>query len=433
MKVICPKCQYENQASGTRIVCGQCATFIEVKMATDRVPPLTPSEEGGGHRQTTRLPARGAEDPRRGGGRAVRDPYATSIGGDFGDVLDLPATAAGGDILPAERSTGPLTGELWGGGASVEVPSPEVLDEKEKTGMDSDSPSKASLPPAAASELGDPSGGWMDQREGVFVPGSERETRDYFEPPDEVGDNWPLLTERDPTGPLEGGRRESPLEGQEVAEAGKSGVVLRFLLGAVVFAGLIGGAYFFLGDLLQSRQQEDGGTPVAEQAAPAAGIPVERPSPLPGEGPSGESGAQNRIESVSVEGREVPATIGDRGGVKPVDRSESTPIDILPMTGRTGHSEPLRPVAVPGTTPAIGPWTIQVAAFPDQAQASARSEALRGQGVAARVVRADLPGKGTWYRVQLGNFQTREAGMAFGRDLRARGIVKEFLVTSTNR
>ena len=31
MRVICPKCQFENQADSSRVVCARCATIIEAK------------------------------------------------------------------------------------------------------------------------------------------------------------------------------------------------------------------------------------------------------------------------------------------------------------------------------------------------------------------------------------------------------------------
>jgi hypothetical protein len=31
MRVICPKCQFENQADSSRVVCARCATIIDVK------------------------------------------------------------------------------------------------------------------------------------------------------------------------------------------------------------------------------------------------------------------------------------------------------------------------------------------------------------------------------------------------------------------
>src|SRR5207244_1048164 len=51
-----------------------------------------------------------------------------------------------------------------------------------------------------------------------------------------------------------------------------------------------------------------------------------------------------------------------------------------------------------------GSITVQVASFNNQAQADERVASLKSAGIEARVVKADIPGKGTWYRVQIGRF-----------------------------
>ena len=438
MKVICPKCHYENQASGTRIVCGRCATLIEVQLSSGGGRGSV--EEPPEHRQTTRLrrgATGGADEPRRAG-RSTRDPYATSIGGDFGDVLDLNATPSAATPLDGqsaaaseyERQTDPLTGDLWNGRRPTKEKGKEGEEGEEGQNGESridrsisDSVRDPSLPLTAASEIGDPPAAWMGREGGFFEPGSERETRDYFEPPDLVGDNWPLTTENGPTGSLEGGDGSSSDRGE--FSGGRQGMFLRFLLGAIVFASLIGGAYLFLGDLIRSRQDVESLSSTEETA----------------QNTPQESRTSGRLEVTAPTPTVAPSpkegTVGPSGNSTPPgpnqEPTESSAIDILPMTGRGGPVEPVKatPAAAPKSPAASGPWTIQVAAYADEAQANARRQGLQSRGMVARVVRAELPGKGTWYRVQVGDFPTREAGMVFGRDLRAKGVISDFLVSST--
>lgn len=438
MKVICPKCHYENQASGTRIVCGRCATLIEVQLSPERGGRAA-GEEPPGQRQTSRLSRGGAAEPRREG-RSTRDPYATSIGGDFGDVLDLSATHPDerGTADPAyERRTDPLTSDLWSGkGSAREDHRQENQVENRgevrpeswsgRGGADRSIPNPVGTPSeplTAASEIGAPPAAWMDREGGTLEPGIERETRDYFEPPDLVGANWPLLTENGPTGNLEEVDALSPGAGE--LSGGRQGMFTRFLLGAIVFAGLIGGAYFFLGDLIRSRQEEfaPSSTGEATRVTSKDGSPISRPTPDAPAAPS---------EPVQLEGAVGPSGSSASSAQKQ-ERQESGAVDIVPMTERGTPPEPVKPapVAAPKSPAVSGPWTLQVAAYSDEAQASASRAALQSRGMVARVVRVDLPGKGTWYRVQVGDFPTREAGMAFGRNLRAKGVVRDFLVSST--
>ena len=94
MKVICPKCQFENQADSTRVVCARCATIIEVRIDQGSGVDVN------GKRQTARLPfaanssGSGNSGPLNGQSAGQnRDVYATRIGDDFDDVLDIPRPA----------------------------------------------------------------------------------------------------------------------------------------------------------------------------------------------------------------------------------------------------------------------------------------------------------------------------------------------------
>jgi DedD protein len=82
-----------------------------------------------------------------------------------------------------------------------------------------------------------------------------------------------------------------------------------------------------------------------------------------------------------------------------------------------------------GATPNRGNITIQVGSFSDQAQANDRVNRLQAANVTARMVTANIPGKGTWYRVQVGKFVSREQATAYASQLRGRGLVQDFMVT----
>ena len=59
------------------------------------------------------------------------------------------------------------------------------------------------------------------------------------------------------------------------------------------------------------------------------------------------------------------------------------------------------------SAPRRGAFTIQVASAQRRADAERVASKLSQRG--ARVVAADLPGKGRWYRVQIGDYPSREA------------------------
>lgn len=55
-----------------------------------------------------------------------------------------------------------------------------------------------------------------------------------------------------------------------------------------------------------------------------------------------------------------------------------------------------------------GGFTIQVRSSPNEADAKQFADSLKSAGFDAYVMRADLGGKGVWFRVRVGRFQSRE-------------------------
>jgi cell division septation protein DedD len=60
----------------------------------------------------------------------------------------------------------------------------------------------------------------------------------------------------------------------------------------------------------------------------------------------------------------------------------------------------------------------------------ARAEALRKKGLEAFTVPAQIPGKGVWYRVLIGGFDSAARAAEMGNDLRTKGLIREGLVLS---
>ena len=58
------------------------------------------------------------------------------------------------------------------------------------------------------------------------------------------------------------------------------------------------------------------------------------------------------------------------------------------------------------------PWAIQVAATQDQKQGNQLIERLEQMGFSAYLVKAAIPGKGTWFRIRVGDYPSREAAEA---------------------
>lgn len=76
-----------------------------------------------------------------------------------------------------------------------------------------------------------------------------------------------------------------------------------------------------------------------------------------------------------------------------------------------------------------GRFTIQVGSYPNSEGANERVSKLQSSGIPARVVVANIPKKGTWYRVQVGRFASRDEAERYARELKAKGVTKEVFVT----
>lgn len=77
----------------------------------------------------------------------------------------------------------------------------------------------------------------------------------------------------------------------------------------------------------------------------------------------------------------------------------------------------------PGARSPVGPvpggkFTVQVASYREKGDARELADRLTRKGYQAFVAEAELPGKGTWYRVRVGRFGTRKEAASFGENLK---------------
>lgn len=73
---------------------------------------------------------------------------------------------------------------------------------------------------------------------------------------------------------------------------------------------------------------------------------------------------------------------------------------------------------LPLETSPDGNWTLQLSAYQDKAEADRFAAGLRDKGYAPFIVEAKLSGKGTWYRVRMGRFGTKDAASRYLSDFK---------------
>jgi len=147
--------------------------------------------------------------------------------------------------------------------------------------------------------------------------------------------------------------------------------------------------------------------PVGAPAAPPA--PPPQPPPPTDRLPVVPLPAQAVLEATAVVTR-------PRDALTKV-ASEAAQLDSLPPpsadTAPAGHE---------------GGYQLQVSSFRTQGEAQGFSDQLRARGHKAYVVEAHVPGRGTWFRVRVGPFQTQHAASQYRAGFEAREHVVPFIV-----
>ncbi|MGH7294591.1 MAG: SPOR domain-containing protein [Polyangiaceae bacterium] len=75
-----------------------------------------------------------------------------------------------------------------------------------------------------------------------------------------------------------------------------------------------------------------------------------------------------------------------------------------------------------------GGYQLQVSSFRTQGEAQGFADQLRARSHKAYVVEAHVPGRGTWFRVRIGPFQTQHAAASYRTGFEAREHVVPFIV-----
>jgi cell division septation protein DedD len=74
-----------------------------------------------------------------------------------------------------------------------------------------------------------------------------------------------------------------------------------------------------------------------------------------------------------------------------------------------------------------GGYTVNIASFKDKDNADQLMKELVERGYEAFVEKANIPQKGTWYRVAMGHFSSRGEALAFAQGLKEKGVNYSFV------
>lgn len=114
------------------------------------------------------------------------------------------------------------------------------------------------------------------------------------------------------------------------------------------------------------------------------------------------------------------------GATKPA--AETKPAEVKPAEAKPAAEVKPAPVGVPN-----GKFTVQIGSFPEEALAQERVNRLKSAGFDGRVVVAQIPNRGTWYRVQAGRFADRAEAGTYGSQMRSKGVAESVIVTEVEK
>ncbi|MCI0663595.1 MAG: SPOR domain-containing protein [Acidobacteria bacterium] len=75
-------------------------------------------------------------------------------------------------------------------------------------------------------------------------------------------------------------------------------------------------------------------------------------------------------------------------------------------------------------------YTVQLVAFPALETAQDRVRELKAQGLDAYIIRSEVAGKGTFFRVRVGKFPNQNEARKYGASLQTRGVVPQYFIAS---
>lgn len=184
--------------------------------------------------------------------------------------------------------------------------------------------------------------------------------------------------------------------------------------------------------------------PAAKPVAAAPTPPKLAPTPDPdtGELPPEEP------EAETVVAAEAPTAVPQKPEpVKPEPAKVEPVVKAVPVSGkvevaavptRTTNKDSgtlkeaiARAAQPPAQAVKGGAFTLQLSAFQDRQEADRFAARLRDRGYAPYILSAEVPGKGTWYRVRMGSFASKDAASRYLSDFKRETQLNAF-VAGTN-
>jgi cell division protein FtsN len=158
----------------------------------------------------------------------------------------------------------------------------------------------------------------------------------------------------------------------------------------------------------------DGAKSVAlVEADPKPAPPTAKPVSAPAR--SSESKPAPAAPEAKLEAKVVEAAPAQKGGAVAAKVPESTPAQKGTDPGaKVGETKDAKPIAIPTVAAGDGKgkmrFALQLGSYQDKAEAEAFAHKFEGER--PYMVVSEIPGKGTWYRVRVGDYGTSKDALA---------------------
>jgi cell division protein FtsN len=203
---------------------------------------------------------------------------------------------------------------------------------------------------------------------------------------------------------------------------------LLLLLGALVFFAL-----YYLGnrvgvsdkppDVAATQEAQ----PETQSTAPAS-VPENSQNGSQSSQPAESVAVNTPAQDTAVAAKDETPKPVEKPATETAKRESKLPATVAAPVAAPVATAPAAPAPV--ANQGTGNFTVQVGSYNNAAQADERVSRLRASGVEARVVRAEIPHRGTWYRVQAGRFASNAEAARYASELKGKGATADFVITS---
>jgi DedD protein len=189
----------------------------------------------------------------------------------------------------------------------------------------------------------------------------------------------------------------------------------------------------FQDELTRKAAEPPPAKPVVAAPAPA---PAEKPAPAAVESEQEVASNAADEELAALAAKPSPAApaapVARPPAPAPAGKVEQEPTPTRTTTPAGGLKEAIaRATQPPAEAVKGGAFTLQISAFQSREEADRFAARLRDRGYAPYILAAEVPSKGTWYRVRMGSFPSKDAASRYLADFKRETQLNAF-VAGTN-